>query len=399
MKTQHKNAFQDQNSKGFILVTTYLVVAVVSVFSMAYLLRSTAFLQASERNRNKIIAFNMAEAAADFALAQLATDAAYTGTATFNSLDAGSSKGGFTVAITTPEGNSNIRMIQASGFAPSTTATSRAYQASTITTYGEFQSSSLFSFGVFAKGAMSFSGNAEVDSYDSRNGAYGGGNVASNGDIATNSVAADAVSVGTNAQVKGDATVGPGGNPATVIDLARLTGITGTQTAATEERLCPVQTTSSINLGALNLAGNTTRTLPAGTYHYSSISITGNARLVFTGSVNLYVDGEVKIAGNGVGTQGNLPTNLMIFVLGTTEVKLAGNGTFYGGIYAPLAPVKNTGNGELFGAVVCDNYTQSGNGDVHFDEAMKEIQGSGGSGAMTVKAWQEQNSLTWGTGT
>jgi len=52
--------------------------------------------------------------------------------------------------------------------------------------------------------------------------------------------------------------------------------------------------------------------------------------------------------------------------------------------------VKNTGNGQLFGAAVSKTYQQSGNGNVHFDEALKQIAGSG-SNALTVKSWQENN--------
>lgn len=158
-----------------MLITTYLVVTLISIFSLAYFARSNAFLQASERNRNKVIAFNMAEAALDFAIAQLAADPAYAGT-TYQSLNTSFAEGGFSVAVTIPPGNPNVRMIQASGFSPSNIDTTKAYQASTVTAYGRLQPASLYRFGIFAQNGISLTGNASVDSYNSNNGAYGGAN-------------------------------------------------------------------------------------------------------------------------------------------------------------------------------------------------------------------------------
>jgi hypothetical protein len=87
----------------------------------------------------------------------------------------------------------------------------------------------------------------------------------------------------------------------------------------------------------------------------------------------------------------------MIYVLGSETVKVAGQGAFYGGIYAPNSLVKNDGNAGLFGAVISKNYQQTGNSAIHFDVALIEIQGNQNLGTLRVKTWQEQNSLTWGT--
>lgn len=397
MKKDKPRSVKNKRTEGFILIATYLIVMLVSMFSFAYFARANAFLQASERNRNKIIAFNMAESAADFALAQLAANPAYTGTATFVPLSSGSAQGGFTVTVTTPTNNPNIRMIQASGFSPSNVNTSRAYQASAVTTYGRIQPNSLFNFGVFAQDSISLTGNAVVDSYDSRNGAYGGTNRSSNGDIGTNSIVSQSVTLSGNALIKGDAVVGPSGNPGSVIRLNGNAAITGTSTAAAQASSYPAPTTTLPSSGALNISGNNTTYLMPGTYHYSSISITGNGKLSLTGPVTIYVDGDVNLAGNGVATQNNVPTNFMLMATGSETVKVSGNGNFYGAIYAPNAPVKNTGNGSIFGAVIAQDYDQTGNGSVHFDEALKDVQGTSGSGRLAVTAWQEQNSLTWGT--
>ena len=63
-----------RNEQGFILVAVYLVVMALSIGSFSHFERSNVFFQAAERDRNKVIAFNMAETALDVALAQLASD-------------------------------------------------------------------------------------------------------------------------------------------------------------------------------------------------------------------------------------------------------------------------------------------------------------------------------------
>lgn len=238
---QHKMPFGRgaRSKRGFILVATYLTVALISTFSLAYFTRANAFLQASERNQNKIVSFNMAEAATDFALAQLAADPAYAGTPAFVPLNAGSTQGGFTVTVTTPQNNPNIRLINATGFSPMNGNASRAYQATTIFSYGQLQTSSSFNFGIFAQNSIALTGNALVDSYNSDQGAYGGANRLSNGDLGTNSIANQSVTLTGNSLIKGNVTVGPTGDPETVISLSPHAVITGSQDPATATSIYP----------------------------------------------------------------------------------------------------------------------------------------------------------------
>ncbi len=387
-----------KNARGFVLVTTYLVISLISVFALAYFSRSYSFAQASERNQNKIVAFNTAEAAIDLALAQLATTPSYTGTTGYTSLSTNFIQGGYTVTVSTPTDNPNIRIIQATGFAPDNNPASRAYQTVTVTTYGQIDQGRLFDFAIFADNSIQLTGNASVDSYDSRDGSYGGNNKKNEGDVGTNSTGSGSFSLTGNATIKGDAVVGPNGDPSLVIQTSGNADITGTRSAASELKEYDSPTTSLPTSGSLSLSGNNTLYLSTGTYHYSSIKISGNAKLNLTGSVTIYVDGEIDISGNGIATQNNLPPNLLVYVTGTDDVKISGNANFYGGIYAPKSKIQNSGNGAIFGAVVSKEYKQNGNGNIHFDEALKDVQGNCGSGHVSVSAWQEQNTLAWGTG-
>ncbi len=231
--------------------------------------------------------------------------------------------------------------------------------------------------------AISLLGNNFTDSYDSRTGAYGGSNVHHQGDISTDVTSAGAISLGPNTTVNGSVAVGPSGNTGTAI--VGTGAVTGTKTTegATWNMPLPTIPTGVINSGSLSVSGHSTVTLSAGTYWFSSISITGSAQLATTGAVKIYVTGPADIGGNGIATAGNLPPNLLIY--GTadptnpantcTSVSIHGNGNFYGAVYAPAAAIQTSGNGEVFGALSGNTVliNGSGHGGLHYDEALGHL--------------------------
>jgi hypothetical protein len=239
-----------------------------------------------------------------------------------------------------------------------------------------------FADAAHGKTSVELIGNAWTDSYDSAVGSYNvSGNKGHKGDVSTDSIANGAVSVGPGSTVDGQALVGAGGNPATgIVNQGTITGATGTEPSAFALPLSTIPPAVT-NLGALNISGNSTRTLPGGTYWFSSISVTGNARLVTTGPVKIYVTGSVDIGGNGVGTAGNLPPNFLLY--GTvdpsnaankcTSVSIHGNGNFYGAVYAPEASVVVAGNGVNYGALTGNTVRINGNGGFHYDEQLGNL--------------------------
>ena len=127
-------------------------------------------------------------------------------------------------------------------------------------------------------------------------------------------------------------------------------------------------------------------TLGAGTYYYNNVSISGTGRLSFTGPATVYVSGTMSISGNGIGTTGNLPTNLTVYVLGSGAVSFSGNGAFYGAVYAPQSAVATTGNGGVYGALIGNAVTVTGNGGVHYDEALGDVTGASPA---TLDLWSQ----------
>lgn len=402
-KTNRGKKIFYQSQQGFILIAVYLVVAVLAIASLSYFAYGSTFIQSAERNQNRMIAFNMAESAVDVALAQIASDSSYAGTGGYVSMDTDSIQGGYAVTVTTPEGEdtSNIRLIQATGYAPSDDADARAAQQSTITAYAELEPSNLFNFGIFADSTLSISPsgnprkNLAVDSYDSTEGEYDSATAGSEADLGSNCTSASCITV-SKTDVKGDAMSGKGSDPSTAITTSKGGTISGTKSASSSSQILTNASTEVASSGDLKISGGTL-TLSEGTYHYDSLQVTGNGKISVTGEVKIYVDGIIKISGNGIDNTSKSPPDCIIYSLGSSDVTITGNGSIYAGIYAPNSAVKNTGNGILYGAVVCDTYDQQGNGDFHFDEAMKEVDGTSSEG-VSIKSWREENSLTWGTG-
>jgi len=378
---------QRANQKGTFLISSYLVLSVLGTFSLALFLKEITLYHATERTENRIKAFHMAESGIDRALVELADDFSYTGQGYTTLGDIG----GYEVFVETPDpiANPDVRRITATGHAPNNSTSSYAYGQRQIIAYVDRPSESPFNFGIFSNTSIQMSGKAGTDSYNSTNGPYDPSRPGSNGDVGTNTTGSGFVAMSGNVLLNGDMVVGPNGNPSSVIQTSGNAVIEGTRSAASEPKvLNPVTVPPSLNnLGALSVSANT-KTLAGGTYWYSSISITGGGRVNFTGPTTVYVTGNVSIAGNGVGTASNLPPNLEIHVQGSRSVSFSGNGDFYGAVYSPGSGVSISGNGSLFGAVVGETIQHSGDGKVHYDEALNESS-SGSTGQSHLLAWTE----------
>lgn len=404
-----------RDERGFVLLVVYIVAMFLTVFSVVLFARHRASLQAAERYQNRILAFNAAESGIDFALRELATQAALRGTPPevtpttpyYTSADTSLGQNAFQFTLSFVQDQPMLRRIDSKGCAPSCDSTSRAFQTSNITVYCQITAAapplSLFQYGAYAENSISMSGNSAFDSYNSNYGAYGGSNKSTEGGMAVNSTQAGSMSLNGNAKVKGDVFVGYNGDPNVVVTVQNAT-ITGTRSNLPQEWSTPapvVVPTEATVIDLSSVSGNTTRTLAAGIYRTSSLKISGNGKIVTTGAVKIYVDGVIDITGNGVVVPNNHPANLLLYSTGSATVKIAGNGSFYGGIYAPNSAVTASGNGDVFGAVISKTYTQSGNSATHFDLALKDItvENPNQTQIARIKAWQELNSLAWDTGT
>lgn len=264
-----------------------------------------------------------------------------------------------------------------------------------------------FVAGGFGKSSLYLNGNANTDSWDSslkdKNGnllsyaqqvaAIGtqaqydanvishNGNVASNGNITFS---------GGNGLVRGNATPGPGH---TVSSPSQVTGSTAPASSIINYNTPTYAPTPAAANGSFSGT-----TLAAGNYHYTSLSLSGQSTLTFTGpgTTNLYIDGSVsttgkaqiivnagasvnfyqgdasfQIAGNGVTNNNTTPSTFNVISTSTSTVKVAGNGNIWATVYAPSAGVTITGNGDIYGAFIGNTVEIKGNGTFHYDRNAK----------------------------
>lgn len=308
---------------------------------------------------------------------------------------------------------------------------------------------SMFVNGLVAKDTLTFSGgNAVVDSYDSRLGAYnanlGGGkyNKYARGSAGSASVAVSSFTL-SNSSIYGNVaigskdysglSVGPNGR---VGDFSATAGSIDYGRVTTDFTTNFDDVTAPSTVGyIIGSVGSTTLPrggdLPAadGVYYYdvSSISISGNAskRLnIATGtdvviritapagstgidvkgsaSINVlsgatlavYTNSDVAIAGNGV-ANANDPASFYLYSTktasssGVQDIKIAGNGQLSAVVYAPNADLTMNGggsSGHVLGSAIADTITVTGGSEFHYDESLSDSTSGNPFG---VSTWSE----------
>jgi hypothetical protein len=147
--------------------------------------------------------------------------------------------------------------------------------------------------------------------------------------------------------------------------------------------------------------------------HGTAIAMGGSdgIKISSTGTLDIYTDGDIAIAGKGVcnGTDSNgdgdiddtetagASINFQVWgtkTSGTQNISVTGNGVFTGTIYAPQASVSITGggsSGSVCGSVVANNITLAGTSNFHYDESLAD---DGTGNPFRVQAWKELTSAT-----
>lgn len=291
----------------------------------------------------------------------------------------------------------------------------------------------LFSKGLVAKGQIDLKGNnIATDSFDSTdpaystNGRYDATKDKANGDVATDSVVTNSLSVG-NANIMGHISTGPGG----VVDLGP-NGSVGDKNwfAAGSTGIQPGWSTDDMNVDFpdAQTPGGTfftpapglgwTYLLPPGNYRLDNLTMSGSKKMLITAgsTVVLYVAGNVSMSGQAFiqidpgatlklyvggasasfGGQGivNSNANAQSFYYyglpSNTGVSMSGNAAFTGVIYAPGADLTLGGGGtntyDFVGASISKTVTMNGHYNFHYDEALATY---GPSRGFVITSWNE----------
>jgi len=250
-----------------------------------------------------------------------------------------------------------------------------------------------FRFALFGADGVKLNSNVMIDSYDPADGDYPDkvdfvndyGNVGSYKKI----------SIDSNVEIHGDALVAEDGvfdddSPGVLVSGDLKAG-------KLDVTMPPIAIPLFPTKGALTVLTKTT--LPAGNYHYSSLSVSkgilniqGPATLVLdsfamlsntmlqidatNGPVKLFATGNVKLASNSkIHTNTSSARDFEVSITsnnitGGKIVELNSNSDFMGTIYAPHAKLTLPSNFKVFGAVKAASIEMASNGQVHFDEGL-----------------------------
>lgn len=289
--------------------------------------------------------------------------------------------------------------------------------------------------GVVAKENVKFSGgNVYVDSYSScdptysTGGAYDPSKHRDRGSVASARVVSEVgvdvgnsdvwgyvstsgadVDVGPNGTVRGEDT--PGGVkkdpsritkdfPGAGFELEEAptsfdsiyTDISGTATLGTAGTSTTIKAANMLNTN-----GNTIEVYGDVTlYVTNKVDLKGDFFVRPGSTLELYVDGDMFVGGNGQVNETGLPENLKIYgtaaTAGGQTIKLHGNGIMHAAVFAPNANIELKGggsSGEMSGSVIGNTVTMTGNYDFHYDECLEDA--SDGN-PFAVASWRELNS-------
>jgi len=312
-----------------------------------------------------------------------------------------------------------------------------------------------FANGLVAKNNLTFSGgNATVDSYDSRLGAYdaalGGGlfNKYDRGSAGSSSITVSSFSL-SNSKIFGFAAIGTSDYSGLSVGPNGVVGTFGAAAGSIDTtRVTTDFTTNFPNVTAPTTVGytigsiNGATTLPLGGdisaadgkfyYNVSGISLSGGAakkldiapaadvviritaaagsvgvKLTGNASINvlagatldMYLDCDVSIAGGGVANSNGpdsfyLRSTRAAGSAGSQDIKISGNGQLSAVVYAPNSDVTMNGGGSsggIYGSVISDNITVTGGSEFHYDEALSAATSGNPFG---IASWNELTSST-----
>ncbi|MHC4560937.1 MAG: DUF7305 domain-containing protein, partial [Planctomycetota bacterium] len=278
----------------------------------------------------------------------------------------------------------------------------------------------LFEYAILTKETLVLKADTLVDGYNSQDPLDTDIDV----DISTQSTAEASVILNAGVVVKGDISVGVGGNPDTVINDMGAT--TGDQFAGLIEDPLPLIYPPALpNMGTSITATSETVTItPADSGQYNNIAITsasengvlevsgGEVVLYLTGDIDLgqgcelvikdgasltvFIDGDIHCrTGSAVNAEypPEDPKNFQIY--GTSETQqffdIKAKNDWSGTIYAPNADVILYANGDFYGSTVSNSFELKAGGNYHYDEALREVQVDDLGVRFVVKRWYEGN--------
>lgn len=279
----------------------------------------------------------------------------------------------------------------------------------------------LFDHAVLTKGNLILKSGTNLDAYNSADPLDTG----MDADIATQSIADAAITLNSGVVVSGDVRVGRAGDPDLVIKDLGAT-VNGSKYSMPENDYLPdiEAPTTLLEMGTgINAKGSTVTITPADSGTYTGIALKstsdpgmmlvqgGEVELHISGDINLgnsceivveegsslklYVDGNIN-CNNGssiwaVNTSKNVEA-LMLY--GTGEAAqtfdLKAKNEWLGVIYAPNADVTLNAGGDIYGAIISNNFELKAGGNYHYDRALKNVSPDDEGVRFVLNRWSEK---------
>jgi len=166
--------------------------------------------------------------------------------------------------------------------------------------------------------------------------------------------------------------------------------------------------TTATQLGAVSIKGDLHLVPPTGTAAGSVVYINAYS-LSTNGNPNIYIDpipgtspaqyaqivlnvasaGTIDLTGSTLSNPSLVPGNFQILYGGTNQVTINGGTQTASLVYAPNAPFKLNGGGNLYGAVVAGQITDLGGGAIHYDRELERQFFQLGSYMLSSFNWQK----------
>jgi len=423
MNRNRMNVIRKKHEQGFVLVIGVILMGFLLLLALPFICQLSAENRLTDKSFKSCAALSLAEAGVERAVWELnfgditawdGDTALRTMTITSFQGPSGNVIGDIEIKVHNPE--TKTPLVEATGIL---SYSDSALMAKATRVELEQIKYDPWNFAVFGDEDVDFSSAAEVDSYDSGDGAYGGTNVGTEGDVGTNGTLLGCIDLCSNATIYGDAVSGPGSDPESVIITQGSAYIDGEKKSLVEEKEMPsVDPPEGLPfMGGYNLGVGGSDTINA-SGEYTSFILGNNSTVTITSDVTLYITGDFTMSSN---TQLNIDNgaSVTIYLGGTfsqnsnsqinnlsqdpTKLLIMGtdsfsgtmtwrsNTDFYGAVYAPRAHVDFRSNIDFYGSIIANTFEFKSNARLHYDKALAGLKRDDMEGMpYGVRSWQEK---------
>ena len=426
--------------KGYLLPMVVIFLVITTIVGLGLLYSAGLERIAADRRLYREQAFYLAEAGAQRAFVYLKEGKSLPD----QGIDVPLGEGTYKVELTS-QGSGETTIITSTGTVKGIQET---VELTACASGGNKGGKNSWAQGLFGQQSVTLYNNAQVDSYDSTLGPYGGSNVGQDGDVGSKG----SITLYDSSTVKGDTFVSGGPGSITLMTGASITGdknynhtfgeplddlsqfpvvIPGTLTSLPypsygDPRIIVVSGSYTLSDGVFILNNNARITITGGNFRFKSITLNNNSILTINSDSNLYLENgftmnnnsqfnmnasaeTVLYLGNNVtpvlannsviNNQSNVPGNFRIYTNSSSPITLANNGQALNSVlYAPNASVTLANNSQFYGGIVAKNVTLYQNALLHYDVALRKTDfpddpWSGGSTSQppVIIRWRKPN--------